>query len=156
MTDLLCAEKDLPASLAEQMQIIHDSGRALLAIVNSILDISQLSAQRAQAYITVQPRNSKGRAGTGGTGANTRSPPPSRPTRNFAPIRQAVNIRTVVANTINTFGALATTKGINYIVRIDPALPSTIFADETRLQQILGNLIGMRLSLLQRRRTRFW
>ena len=63
MTDLLRAQHNLPEPLAEHLQIIHDSGRALLAIVNNILDISKLSTRMADLDLAVR----RGRALSGGT-----------------------------------------------------------------------------------------
>ena len=65
MTDLLLVHRDLPPYVSSHLQIIHDSGRALLAIVNNILDISKLNAHKTSADASVRvfglvgPRGSK-------------------------------------------------------------------------------------------------
>ena len=148
MAELLRTRSDLPADLAEHLQVIHDSGRALLSIVNSILDISQLRAQRAVAQRTVCP---PARAMRCRSRLLARCRPQCQP-RILTPAvfsffflgeaPQRVNIRHVLTNTANMFGALATTKGLAYSVVFDPVLPARIVTDETRIQQILGNLLG--------------
>ena len=54
MTDLLLVEGGLPRHLIENLRIIQDSGRALLAIVNNILDISKLNAHKTSADTSVR------------------------------------------------------------------------------------------------------
>ena len=55
---------------------------------------------------------------------------------------QAVNLGATVIECTNTFAALARSKGLRYSLAIDPSLPPLVHADEVRVQQILGNLIG--------------
>ena len=43
MTDLLLVHPHVPRDIAECLLIIQSSGRALLAIVNNILDMSKLA-----------------------------------------------------------------------------------------------------------------
>ena len=57
MTDLLLVEGGLPRHLIENLRIIQDSGRALLAIVNNILDISKLNAHKTSADTSVRVRS---------------------------------------------------------------------------------------------------
>ena len=52
MADILLLQ-ELPSALAAQLKIIHDSGNALLAIVNSILDVSKLSANMLRLDVRV-------------------------------------------------------------------------------------------------------
>ena len=59
-----------------------------------------------------------------------------------------MNFRTVVQTMADTFLALAYSKQLGYHVRIDPDMRETIYGDDTRLQQILGNLISASLALL--------
>ena len=53
-----------------------------------------------------------------------------------------VNVRDAVARTVKTFAALAVSKGVAYSLAIDPAMPTLVLADDIRVQQVLGNLIG--------------
>jgi len=43
---------------------------------------------------------------------------------------------------MDTFLALAVSRGLAYERSLDPALPSIVRSDGTRIQQILGNLLG--------------
>jgi two-component system, sensor histidine kinase len=54
MSDILLLQRDLPATIATQLRIIHDSGNALLAIVNSILDVSKLYAGMVRVDLRVR------------------------------------------------------------------------------------------------------
>ena len=49
MADILLLQKDLPLTTVDHLRIIHESGNALLAIVNNILDLSKLNASMMHA-----------------------------------------------------------------------------------------------------------
>jgi len=62
-------------------------------------------------------------------------------------LRQACDIRRVVTSTMDTFLALAVSRGLAYERSVDPALPPIVRTDGTRIQQILGNLLGSRRAI---------
>jgi signal transduction histidine kinase len=64
-----------------------------------------------------------------------------------------MDVRSVVQTTVNTFRALAFSKQLQYHMRVDPAMPATIRGDDTRLQQILGNLIGTHIQTEKERQS---
>jgi len=55
MTDLLLMQTSLAPAVAEQLQVIHESGNALLHIINNILDVSKLSAGMVRLESRVRP-----------------------------------------------------------------------------------------------------
>jgi len=55
MTDLLLMQTSLAPAVAEQLQVIHESGNALLHIINNILDVSKLSAGMVRLESRVCP-----------------------------------------------------------------------------------------------------
>jgi len=55
---------------------------------------------------------------------------------------QPVSIRSVVERVTSTYRALAISKSLKYSMAVDPVMPALNLSDETRLHQILGNLIG--------------
>ena len=55
---------------------------------------------------------------------------------------QLVDVRAAVNTIANTFRALAFSKKLGYHILVDPKMPTHVMTDDTRLQQILGNLIG--------------
>ena len=54
MADLLLLQSDLPSSIAAHLKVIHESGKALLAIVNNILDVSKLNAHMMRVDVHVR------------------------------------------------------------------------------------------------------
>ncbi len=56
--------------------------------------------------------------------------------------RTVVNVEAVVSGAMELFGEQAKTKGLALSCEIDPAVPSHVHGDPTRLQQVLVNLIG--------------
>ena len=53
-----------------------------------------------------------------------------------------VKLRDVAAEVAALYEPLARDKGIDYRIDIDPNLPAAVRADETRLKQVIGNLLG--------------
>lgn len=51
-------------------------------------------------------------------------------------------MRRVVRTVAATFAAVANTKGLDYRVTVTDDVPRWLLCDETRLQQIIGNLVG--------------
>ena len=66
----------------------------------------------------------------------------SLPTHRGADATQAVDVRRVVRTVAATFAAVANTKGLDYRVTVTDDVPRWLLCDETRLQQIIGNLVG--------------
>jgi two-component system, sensor histidine kinase and response regulator len=52
------------------------------------------------------------------------------------------NLREVVENTVETFGAVAHGKGIEIGARLGPEVPGWVTGDPGRLRQVLSNLVG--------------
>jgi len=57
-------------------------------------------------------------------------------------VLQAVDVRKIVRTVGDTFIAVAKSKGLDFRMEVGEDVPSTLLADETRLQQILSNLLG--------------
>ena len=55
--------------------------------------------------------------------------------------RKEIYIRTTIRNTANIYEYVANTKGIHIEQKFDEALPNNIFTDETKLSQIINNLL---------------
>ncbi len=90
----------------EFIQVIEDSSENLLTIVNDILDLSKIKAEK----IDIEEI-------------------PFNPLEKFE-------------STVETYGAKALQKDIDFGVYIDPTLPSSIIGDPTRISQVLVNLIS--------------
>ena len=54
MTDVMLMQADVPSSINAQLKVIQDSGNSLLAIINSILDVSKLSAHMVTLDVHVR------------------------------------------------------------------------------------------------------
>ena len=65
MTDLLVLQKDLPQHLATQLRVIHESGNALLTLINNLLDVSKLDAGMMRLELRVWPGAIHRTGGTG-------------------------------------------------------------------------------------------
>jgi len=55
VADLLLAKPDMTPDLRDQLSVIHTSGRALLGLVNNILDLSRMDAHMLVLERTVRP-----------------------------------------------------------------------------------------------------
>jgi len=55
--------------------------------------------------------------------------------------RKEIFIRTTIRNTANIYEYVANTKGVHIEQKFDEALPDHIFTDETKLSQIINNLL---------------
>ena len=90
----------------EYLEIVQNSGRNLLALINDILDLSKIESGKLNLVYK-----------------------PIDPHRIFNEIKYIFKIKTEE-------------KGINFIVEVDPKIPSGLLMDETRLRQILFNVVG--------------
>jgi len=88
------------------IKTIRSSGKALLLLINDILDLSKIESGKLEL------------------------------------IKKKVNIKKLFDETLNIFKLLAEQKGLQLILDIDKNMPSAILIDQTRLNQILINLIG--------------
>lgn len=55
---------------------------------------------------------------------------------------QAVEIRKIVLNAVESVCAFAASHGVDYRIVVNPTVPTYIRTDPNHLHQILGNLIG--------------
>jgi signal transduction histidine kinase/FixJ family two-component response regulator len=53
-----------------------------------------------------------------------------------------VVLRDVVEFTVHSYAPAAATKGIELVVNVDPAMPTSVLADPTRIRQVLRNLLS--------------
>ncbi len=106
VSDLLLAEPDLGKKHHEMVSHINESAKNLLTIINDILDISKIKANKL-----------------------------SFDNKNF-------DLRHLLKSTKNTIGILAAEKGIDLHVIVDESVPDMIYADPTRINQVLINLMG--------------
>jgi signal transduction histidine kinase/CheY-like chemotaxis protein len=56
--------------------------------------------------------------------------------------RVEFDVRRLVEETVDLFGAQAETKGLSLMSLVDPAVPTEVYTDPGRLRQILFNLVG--------------
>jgi PAS domain S-box-containing protein len=99
-------EKITDTHLKEYLSIIQSSGKALMNLLNDILDLSKIEAGKMEISLK-----------------------PIQPARIFSDI-------------VRIFSQKTAEKGLKLILIYDPHLPSTLMLDETRLRQILFNLMG--------------
>ncbi len=90
----------------EFIRVIEDSSENLLTIVNDILDLSKIKAEKIEIEEI-----------------------------KFNPLEK-------FESAVETYGAKALQKDIDFGVYVDPTLPSSIIGDPTRVSQILVNLIS--------------
>ncbi len=90
----------------EYVQTIIKSGKALILIINDILDLSKIEAGRLKIR------------------------------------KQSVEPIMFFENIGSLFSERAAAKGINLMMDIDKSIPSPIIFDDTRLRQVLFNLVG--------------
>ncbi|MBF0191406.1 MAG: response regulator [Magnetococcales bacterium] len=99
-------ETDLTPQQRRFAQTMHHSGKALLGVINDVLDFSRIESGRFQ--LVEAP---------------------------FSP-------RQVVEETVSLMGVAAEEKGLTMEQWIAPDLPETILGDDSRVRQVLINLLG--------------
>ena len=97
---------DLGQEQRRHVQLIAESGRAMMRLLNDILDISKIDS--GQMRIAVEP----------------------------------VDLRHVLRGAVKLMQPVASAKGVDISVKIDPRLPRFIKSDQLRLRQIALNLVG--------------
>lgn len=104
-TEILATmEKD--SKKAHYINNIHTSGRALLNLINDILDLSKIEAGKLELQYT------------------------------------SVSLSSLFNEMVTVFEQKAVDKGLRFIVDNSPGIPEALLLDETRLRQILINLLG--------------
>jgi len=105
MADIL-ADTDLTLEQQSFLEDIHNSGHALLGIVNNVLDLSKIEAGK----LDLDP--------------------------------QPFKLMDMIAKVNSMFHASMMSKSINFHQKIDSSVPSILFADNIRLQQLIMNLLS--------------
>jgi signal transduction histidine kinase/ActR/RegA family two-component response regulator len=102
----LTLESQLTPEQRENLLMVQSSARSLLQIINDILDLSKIEAER----LTIDP--------------------------------MPFHVREWLAETVNPFVMKAREKGLSLRTSVDDDVPDEVVADESRLRQVLNNLIG--------------
>ncbi|WP_243310410.1 ATP-binding protein [Fundidesulfovibrio agrisoli] len=105
MAELLLAS-ELSAEQREYLETLNVAARALLGLLNDILDLSKIEARKVELQ-----------------------PAPMRP-------------RDLLDTVVRTLRPLAESKGLALASSIGEGVPEAVLADETKLRQILINLVG--------------
>lgn len=87
-------------------EVINQSGKSLLGLINNVLDYSKLDAQKVELE------------------------------------KIPVNLYEVTTQIDNTLGYIARKKELDFKVNIDKDIPVSVLSDQTRLVQVLNNLVG--------------
>jgi len=111
---LLKKDKILNTLHQEAIDIIHQCGKHLLIMINDILDITKIEAEKMDLHPHIIP---------------------------FPEFLMSLQDFVIM---------LAHKKGLALLFQIDPELPKEIFIDETRLRQILLNLLGNAIKFTQK------
>ncbi|MCD6347009.1 MAG: response regulator [Bacteroidales bacterium] len=97
---------NLNADEVESAQIIYDSGKDLLNLINEVLDLSKIEAGKMDV--------------------------------NF----ENVDLQALAQNMQSLFKASIESKGLNFSVDLMPDIPTELFTDQLRVQQIIKNLLS--------------
>ncbi|HXH00307.1 MAG TPA: PAS domain-containing protein [Sphingomicrobium sp.] len=104
-TDLLLEDDNFRPAQKRKLKLIENSGRALLTVVNDILDLSKIEAGKIEL------------------------------------VEEPFALESFIDNTVSIVEANAEAKGLEMRVRIDPDLSDFYRADESRMRQVLLNLL---------------
>jgi signal transduction histidine kinase/CheY-like chemotaxis protein len=102
----------------EYLEIVQESGKNLLSLINDILDLSKIESGKLTLLYK-----------------------PMAPYHFFSEIKNIFRIRTEE-------------KGIRFIIEVDPDIPPGLLMDETRLRQILFNVVGNAVKFTQKGRVK--
>jgi PAS domain S-box-containing protein len=105
LTEILL-DGELTEEQRRYLTMVREAGDILLALLNDILDLSKIEADRLELEAI------------------------------------PVDLTDLVHTTARLFAVAAFARGLELVVDIDPAVPSNVRCDPTRLRQILVNLIG--------------
>ncbi len=100
--------------LSHFLESIHSSGKALLSLINDILDLSKVEAGKLEMHYKV------------------------------------INLQQLLRELQTLFGQKIEDKGLEFIINAPQDLPETLYLDETRLRQVLINLIGNAVKFTQK------
>ncbi len=103
---ILQKNADLLPQQAKGLNIIQESGKHLLALINDILDMSRLEAHRLELHPT------------------------------------EIDLITFLKGTFDVFRMPTQQKNISYECKFSDELPNIVLVDQTRLRQILHNLLA--------------
>ncbi len=104
-SNLLQRDSQLNSQQLHYVDIVHDSGRQLLNLINDVLDISKITADKLQ----LEPKN--------------------------------FNLIQFLNEIVTVFLLRTTQKGLKFETKISESLPAIVNADETKLRQVLYNLL---------------
>ncbi len=105
-TQIFKRDRSLTKTQQEGIDIIHRSGEHLLMMINDILDLSKIEADRIE----------------------------------LAPVE--IYLSQFMESIVHMMQLRAQEKGLEFRYEPSPSLPEAVFADATRLRQILFNLLG--------------
>lgn len=105
---------ELPPQVVHMMERIKMNSKRLLNLINDILDISRINANRVEI------------------------------------VQRPINTQALAQGWHEDFGEQMRSKGLEYILDIDPTLPETIIGDEERLSQIAHNLVNNALKFTEK------
>ena len=95
------------------LESIHQSGNALLSLINDILDLSKIEAGKLELQYS------------------------------------SVSIRSLFKELQTVFEQKIIDKGLELVIEVSPETPSALLLDDTRLRQILINLVGNAVKFTQ-------
>ena len=99
-------DSELDEEYREMVEVIYNSGEALLTVINDILDFSKIEAQRLELEA------------------------------------HAFDIKEMLEDTLEVVAVTAQGKGLELISSISSDIPQRVIADDTRLRQVLVNLLA--------------
>ncbi len=105
-TEVLQFDHNLTDEQSEHISIIHRSSESLLTLINNLLDLSKIEANRMTLT------------------------------------EQVFNLRSLLKGIEDLFRFQAIEKGLSFVHEYSNDLPSFIYGDETKLRQVLVNLLG--------------
>ncbi len=94
------------AKLKEYVEVISSSGKALLTLINDILDLSKVEAGKLDLEY------------------------------------DAMSLRKLLGDMEMIFSKKVADKGLHFVLEVDDSVPDAIVIDESRLRQVLLNLLG--------------
>jgi signal transduction histidine kinase/FixJ family two-component response regulator len=106
ISEIQLQKESLTPELEEALGKIYNSGYLLLGIINDILDLSKIEAEKLE----------------------------------LTPVQY--DVASIINDTIHLNVIRYDSKPIEFILKVDENIPSTLFGDELRIKQILNNLLS--------------